>query len=276
MSLSPRRGCPNRCGRNPFAHALPRGGSNRTAKFGVCLIPRLRREFLSVRHQGPVRRPKRGRDGKNARVPVRQLATKPGPGRKQYTHDDVQPPHRCEHSLLPPTLNQVKALPDWLGVRVYEPEREEWGNVVWHPRRNSPAKLKNILTIDAFDGHAFLIKDIDKLARTYVCVHCRARFTHAGSGIARLVPKERRESSARTKKSKPQKQLSSKSSFLTKPSASGPPAGLKGKRSAGKSISTTPGAGMEVKGGLRSNLWTGFTPPAKLFLVAQLPFPRLP
>ena len=53
------------------------------------------------------------------------------------------------------------------------------GEAVWHLRRNPPAKLTNILTIGIYEGHAFVIKDISKLARTYAFVHCRARFTQA-------------------------------------------------------------------------------------------------
>ena len=53
--------------------------------------------------------------------------------------------------------------------------------MVWHLRRNPPAKLTNILTIGIYEGHAFVIKDISKLAKTYACVHCRARFTQACS-----------------------------------------------------------------------------------------------
>ena len=55
------------------------------------------------------------------------------------------------------------------------------GEVVWHLRRNPPAKLTNILTIGIYEGHPFVIKDTSKLARTYACVHCRARFTQACS-----------------------------------------------------------------------------------------------
>ena len=76
-------------------------------------------------------------------------------------------------------LNQELDFSDWLGIRVYEPECEIDGGVVWHLRRNLPAKLTNILTIGIYEGHAFVIKDILKLARTYACVHCRARFTQA-------------------------------------------------------------------------------------------------
>ena len=42
-------------------------------------------------------------------------------------------------------LNQGAAFSDWLGIRVYEPVRVE-GEVVWHLRRNPPAKPTNILT----------------------------------------------------------------------------------------------------------------------------------
>ena len=76
-------------------------------------------------------------------------------------------------------LNQKYDFSDWLGIRVYEPECEIDGGVEWHLRRNLPAKLTNILTIGIYEGHAFVIKDISKLAKTYVCVHCRARFTQA-------------------------------------------------------------------------------------------------
>jgi len=41
-------------------------------------------------------------------------------------------------------------------------------------QKNPPAKLKNILTIGIYEGHAFFIKDIAKLAK---CVHCQQRFT---------------------------------------------------------------------------------------------------
>ena len=74
-------------------------------------------------------------------------------------------------------LNQGTAVSAWFGIRVYEPERGEDDEVVWHLRRNANPKLKNILTIGIYEGHAFVIKDIAKLPRTYECGHCRARFT---------------------------------------------------------------------------------------------------
>ena len=76
-------------------------------------------------------------------------------------------------------LNRGKQLQDWQGIRVYEPQRQENGEIYWHLRKNSSDKLKNIMTIGIYEGHAFLIKDISKLAKTYVCNHCRSRFTKA-------------------------------------------------------------------------------------------------
>ena len=76
-------------------------------------------------------------------------------------------------------LNKKQIFKDWLGIRVYEPERMEDGEMVWHLRRKPPAKLTNILTIGIYEGHAFFIKDISKLAKIYACVHYRSRFTQA-------------------------------------------------------------------------------------------------
>ena len=75
-------------------------------------------------------------------------------------------------------LNKGTAFSDWLGIRVYVPEQGD-AEAVWHLTRNPAAQLKNIMTIGVFGGHAFLIKDIAKLAKTYACVHCNARFTQA-------------------------------------------------------------------------------------------------
>ena len=71
-------------------------------------------------------------------------------------------------------LNKKQIFKDWLGIRVYEPERMEDGEVVWYLRRKPPAKLTNILTIGIYEGHAYIIKDISKLAKIYACVHCRS------------------------------------------------------------------------------------------------------
>ena len=78
-------------------------------------------------------------------------------------------------------LNKGKQLREWIGIRVYEPERQENGEIYWHLRKNPSDKLINILTIGIYEGHAFLIKDITKLAKTYVCNDCRSRFTKASN-----------------------------------------------------------------------------------------------
>ena len=75
-------------------------------------------------------------------------------------------------------LNKGTAFSGWLGIRVYVPERV--GNeVVWHLTRNPATQFKNIMTIGVFGEHAFLIKDIKKLAKLYACIHCNARFTQS-------------------------------------------------------------------------------------------------
>ena len=62
---------------------------------------------------------------------------------------------------------------------MYEPELQENGEMYWYLRRNPSEKLENIMTIEIYKGHAFLIKDITKLAKTYACNNCQARFTKA-------------------------------------------------------------------------------------------------
>ena len=78
-------------------------------------------------------------------------------------------------------LNKEKQLREWIGIRAYEPELKANGEINWHLVRNTSDKLKNIMTIGIYEGHAFLIKDITKLAKTYVCNDCGGQFTQAGS-----------------------------------------------------------------------------------------------
>ena len=88
-------------------------------------------------------------------------------------------------------LNKGKVLADWLGIRVYTPELAnadeiEFGietspRIVWHLMRNPPMPIKNVMTIGLYGEHAFLIKDITKLAKSYECNHCHARFTKASN-----------------------------------------------------------------------------------------------
>ena len=78
-------------------------------------------------------------------------------------------------------LNKGTAFSSWLGIRVYVPERVDYKEVVWHLTRNPASQFKNVMVIGVFKEHAFLIKDITKLAKTYACTHCNARFTQSGS-----------------------------------------------------------------------------------------------
>ncbi len=74
-------------------------------------------------------------------------------------------------------IYQGQAFEYWLGIRVYESERQKESVVVWQLKRSLPAKLTDVMTIDIYDGHAFLIKTIEKLAKVYKRSHCHARFT---------------------------------------------------------------------------------------------------
>ena len=75
-------------------------------------------------------------------------------------------------------LNQQADFSCLLGIHVYEPERMN-DEVIWHLRRNPPAKLTNILTIGVYKGHAFVIKNISKTGEHVRLRLCQARFTQA-------------------------------------------------------------------------------------------------
>ena len=103
---------------------------------------------------------------------------------KGFFNLKVVPQDCCKTSLdeldeVEKHLNKKQIFKDCLGIRVYEPERLQNSEVVWHLSRTPPAKLTNILTIGIYEGHAFYIKDISKIAKVYVCVHCRSRSTQA-------------------------------------------------------------------------------------------------
>lgn len=100
------------------------------------------------------------------------LAMYCGALRYNLTAEDMPKISIDKLNLVERNLNEKS---DWPGILVYEPEREEDGEVVWYLRRKPPAKLKKILTIGIYDGHAFLIKDIAKLVKTYACVHCTSQ-----------------------------------------------------------------------------------------------------
>lgn len=54
-------------------------------------------------------------------------------------------------------LNEGLALADWLGIRVYEPDGQENGEIQRHLRQNSSHKLQEITTAGIYEGQAFLI-----------------------------------------------------------------------------------------------------------------------
>ena len=62
------------------------------------------------------------------------------------------------------------------GIQVYEPT--ECGD--WHLTRQA-AQYDEKVSIGIYGEHAFLIKDIRKLANVYYCGACKARFTKAVS-----------------------------------------------------------------------------------------------
>ena len=91
-------------------------------------------------------------------------------------------------------LNLGRHVPDWIGIRLYEPDHKAGGEVMWHLRWNPSDNLKNILTNSVYDGHAFFIKDIAK----YSCVHCCTCFPkqRASNDMQMDVHKGRHLSSA--------------------------------------------------------------------------------
>ena len=77
-------------------------------------------------------------------------------------------------------LNQGSLTAVWLGSRVsYKPKRGAGGAVILHLMQNASDKLRNVLPIGDYDRRVFLIIDIGRLARVYVCAYYRARFTEA-------------------------------------------------------------------------------------------------
>jgi len=80
-------------------------------------------------------------------------------------------------------LNQGDVVSDWLGIRVYEPERREDGEVVWHHKRSPPANLTNILTIGIYEGHAFVIKDIAASSIAIRDSHKQTAFNATSKGV---------------------------------------------------------------------------------------------
>ena len=65
-----------------------------------------------------------------------------------------------------------------LGIRVYEPSEDGTWRLIRQPAHYETVGIKT-MTIGWYDGHAFLIKDIKKVANIYACAHCNQQFTQA-------------------------------------------------------------------------------------------------
>jgi len=91
------------------------------------------------------------------------------------TPSDVQKTSLDKLDKVERHVNKGKAFSNWLGIRVFEPQKAIDREVIWYYRRSPPEKLTNIMTIGVHRGHAFLIKDKTKLAKTYECKDCHQR-----------------------------------------------------------------------------------------------------
>ena len=67
-------------------------------------------------------------------------------------------------------LNKGKALSDWLASRFMSQTVKKMG--LW-----CGVWLASLQPIGVYEGHAFLIRDIENLAKLYACDNCPARFT---------------------------------------------------------------------------------------------------
>ena len=67
--------------------------------------------------------------------------------------------HRNHDELdkLESHLNKELPLLDWHGIRVYEPDGQENGEIQRHLRQHSSHKLQEITTAGIYEGQAFLI-----------------------------------------------------------------------------------------------------------------------
>ncbi len=75
-------------------------------------------------------------------------------------------------------LNTGKPLKEWVGFRVYEPVKED-EQIHWIFSRALPEKITKIITIGFYNEHAFLINNIDALAKNFLCGNCNASFTRS-------------------------------------------------------------------------------------------------
>ena len=97
-----------------------------------------------------------------------------------YTPIDVEKTSLDALEKVEKPLNENAPLSDWTGIRVYEPEREVDGGIDMVFEENPARKVKKHFNNRYLrEACAFVIKDITKLAKTFACVNCQARFTKA-------------------------------------------------------------------------------------------------
>lgn len=61
-------------------------------------------------------------------------------------------------NLVENYVNKNELLSGNFGIKVYQPEQKESGDIVWSLVKNSPENTTNEMTIGIYEGHAFLIK----------------------------------------------------------------------------------------------------------------------
>jgi len=79
-------------------------------------------------------------------------------------------------------LNELKKVEETfkLGIRVYEPGEDGFWRLARQPAHYEAIGIEP-MTIGWYGDHAFLIKDIKKVANIYACAHCNQQFTQACS-----------------------------------------------------------------------------------------------
>jgi len=86
---------------------------------------------------------------------------------------DQQLLHTVEFTELKKVEEKFK-----LGIRVYEPSEDGTWRLIRQPAHYEAIGIEP-MTIGWYGNHAFLIKDINKIANIYACAHCNQQFTNA-------------------------------------------------------------------------------------------------
>ena len=119
-----------------------------------------------------------------------------------------------------------------------------------------------VLTMGLYAGHAFLIKNLGQVARSFTCADCQARFTTACSLMRHAKDRCSGEprSTARTTASRCLLQPTRKPSTPRPVAASSLQNGSSGRRSSGASTSTTLAVAMGASGTFWAPGWMVITP----------------